>query len=577
MNLFGNKKKSVIGKEEIQQAYQVMKKYKEGKATLEDKIVNDEKFWKGRHWDAVQRKDGNTTAPTSAWLFNCIINKHADAMDSYPEMVCLPREKDDKQSAETLTSVMPVVLDQNEFKKVYSDNWWYKLKHGFCVYGVFWDNSANGGKGDVAVKAVDALNIFWEPGIKDIQKSRNIFVLDLVSVDSLKESYPKLDIKGGETSDLKQYVFDDAVDTSDKALVVDWYYKKEGKLHYCKFCEENILFASENESGYENGWYEDGDYPFVFDVLFPEEGTVYGFGFIAITRDPQLYIDKLDESIMYHSHIASRPRYFAKISAGINEQEFLDLSKPIVHVEGDIDENRLKPIAVGNIPGYMMNFRQAKIDELKETSSNRDFSQGGTSNGVTSGAAIAVLQEAGNKTSRDMINASYGAFQKIGRLMIERFRQFYINEHTFRILGQSGETEFMPFNNQGLQPQYMETIDGKDLFRKPIFDLDIRAERENPYSTLSNNETAMNLYRMGFFAPDNAQASLAALKLMQFEGKKEIEEYLTQGMTLQNQLMQVQQENQKLMEQLAMLQGAGTMQSNPSTASGPPPFTQGRL
>ncbi len=572
MKLFGNKKKNVIGKEEIKESYSTMRKYKDGKKTLEDRIVSEEQFWKGRHWEAVRSSEDNSTSPVSAWLFNSIINKHADAMDSYPEAICLPRESDDTESAEMLTSIIPPVLEKNDFEQVYSDNWWYKLKHGFCVYGVFWDKTASDGKGDAVVKKIDALNVFWEPGITDIQKSKNIFILDLVSVDVLKEQYPKLDIKGGESGDLKQYVFEDAIDTSDKALVVDWYYKKNGKLHYCKFCEDNVLFASENESGYENGWYEDGEYPIVFDCLFPEAGTVFGFGYISIIKDPQIYIDKLDNNIMNHSHIASKPRYFAKISAGVNEKEFLDLSKPIVHVEGDIDDNRLKPIQVYNIPGYMMNFRQAKIDELKETSSNRDFSQGGTNGGVTSGAAIAVLQEAGSKTSRDANKSSYRAFEKIVYMLIERFRQFYTYDRTFRIVGEGGKANFMKFNNERLQPQLIEKIGEEELFRKPIFDIDVKAQKQNPFSTLAQNETAMNLWNSGLLNPQNAQMAVPVIKMMTFEGKDEILRYIEEGQTLLNQLTEMQQANQQLMRELAMMQGTIPQSAEPTA-----PFTQGSL
>jgi len=409
--------------------------------------------------------------------------------------------------------------------------------------------------------------VFWEPGITDIQKSRNLFILDLVSVKVLKEQYPKFDIKGGESGDLKQYVFDDAVDTSDKALVVDWYYKKNGKLHYCKFCEDNVLFASENEADYENGWYEDGEYPIVFDCLFPEEGTIFGFGYISIIKDPQIYIDKLDDNIMNHSHIASKPRYFANISAGVNEQEFLDVSKPIVHVEGDIDDNRLKPIQVYNIPGYMMNFRQAKIDELKETSSNRDFSQGGTTGGVTSGAAIAVLQEAGSKTSRDANKSSYRAFKKIVCMLIERFRQFYVNEHTFRITGEGGKAKFMPFDNSGLVPQPIATVGEEELFRKPIFDIDVKAQKQNPFSTLAQNETAMNLWNSGLLDPQRAQMAIPVIKMMTFEGKDEILRYIEEGQTLMNQLTEVQQQNQQLIRQLAMIQGGAPRGEVPAGVS----------
>lgn len=572
MKLFSDKKKSIIGKEEIKSAYQTLKKYKQGKTNLEDRIVSEEQFWKGRHWEAVRSKDDKSPMPTSAWMFNSIINKHADAMDALPEAICHPMESDDTKSAEMLTSILPPVLRKSDFEQVYSDNWWYKLKHGFCVYGVFWDNTASDGKGDVVTTKIDALNIFCEPGITDVQKSRNIFILDLIPVDMLKEQYPKLDIKGGESGDLKQYVFDDAIDTSDKALVVDWYYKKNGKLHYCKFCEENVLFASENEDGYENGWYEDGEYPVVFDVLFPEAGTIYGFGYIAITKDPQLYIDKLDADVADNLHVSSKPRYFAKISAGVNEQEFLDLSRPIVHVEGDIEENRLKPIQTGQIPNQILSFRQAKIDELKETSSNRDFNQGGTSGGVTAASAVAVIVENGNKTTRDSNKSSYRSFVKIICLIIERFRQFYTYERTFRIVGKGGKAEFMPFDNKGLQPQLIEKIGEEELFRKPIFDIDVKAQKQNPFSTLAQNETAMNLWKSGLLDPQNAQIAIPVIKMMTFEGKDEILRYVQEGMTLQNQLTEALKQNQRLEQQLTKMQGTA---SRPLPAVAPSPVMSG--
>ena len=55
-------------------------------------------------------------------------------------------------------------------------------------------------------------------------------------------------------------------------------------------------------------------------------------------------------------------------------------------------------MAVPTMPTVALNVLEMKIDELKETSSNRDVSQGSSSGGVTAAAAIAALQEAGNKT-----------------------------------------------------------------------------------------------------------------------------------------------------------------------------------
>ena len=568
-------KKKIITEKEIKKARETLEKYKEGKSSLEQRIVDDEMFWKRRHWEILP-KDDNKTKPSSAWMFNSIVNKHADAMDSYPEAICLPREQSDEESAKTLTSILPVVLERNNFEDTYSDNWWYKLKHGTSCTGVFWDNSLENGLGDVSIKKIDILNVFWEPGVRDIQKSRNLFILDMVPIELLKERYPKLDFKGGDENEIKKYVLDNDVDTTDKLIVVDWYYKKNGVLHFCKFCEDKVLFASENEEGYDKGWYEDGEYPIEFDLVYPEEGTCWGFGIISVCKDAQLYIDKLDEKVMNYISAAANPRFFAKHSSGVNEEEFLDTSKPIVHVEGDVDERVLKQIVMQPLNGYVMNFRESKIEELKETSSNRDFSQGGTAGGVTSGAAIAVLQEAGNKTSRDMIDASYRVFRRIIRKVIERMRQFYTEGRVFRIVGETGESEFVSFNNQGLMEQSMGTVgvDNTELFRKPIFDIDVKAQKQNPYSTLSQNETAMNLYNAGFFNPEAAQQALPALKMMTFEGKKEVEDYVAEGQTLYNQLIQMQQQMEALMQENAMLKGVAIPQSE---GAGSFPTMQGNL
>ena len=90
-----------------------------------------------------------------------------------------------------------------------------------------------------------------------------------------------------------------------------------------------------------------------------------------------------------------------------------------------------------------MRYRQSRIEELKEISGNRDMTQGGTTGGVTAASAIAALQEAGSKLSRDMLKSAYRAFSRQCYLMIELMRQFYDEQRIFRIVGPSGENQFL--------------------------------------------------------------------------------------------------------------------------------------
>ena len=89
-----------IGKEQVRKARQTLAKYKEGKAVLDKRIVSNEQWWKLRHWGEIgYDKDDTRPMPASAWLFNSLANKHADAMDNIPEPAVLPREKSDEEVA----------------------------------------------------------------------------------------------------------------------------------------------------------------------------------------------------------------------------------------------------------------------------------------------------------------------------------------------------------------------------------------------------------------------------------------------------------------------------------------------
>ena len=201
----------VIGREQVQAATHIMQKYKEGKANLERRIIDNEQWYKIRHWECMRDKKQDIQ-PTSAWLFNCIANKHADAMDNFPSPNILPREEGDKGEAEMLTSIIPVILDQCEFEQTYSDVWNYKLKTGTGIYGIFWDKSKLNGLGDINIRKVDIINLFWESGIQDIQRSRNLFHVELADNDLLIGTYPQLAGKlTTATMDIAKYVYDDNV------------------------------------------------------------------------------------------------------------------------------------------------------------------------------------------------------------------------------------------------------------------------------------------------------------------------------------------------------------------------------
>ena len=536
-----------IGAEQLREAVQTLRKYKQGKANLEQRVIDNEEWYRLRHWECLrQGSKKQQVEPVSAWLLNSIANKHADAMDNFPAPNILPREPGDVKEARQLSAIVPVVLEQAGFEATYSEGWWDKIIGGTAIYGVFWDSSKLNGLGDIAVEPVDILNLFWEPGVTKIQNSANVFHVKLEDNTALEQAYPELSGKlGGNGLDISKYVYDDTVDTTEKSVVVDWYYKKKQNkktvLHYCKFVGETVLYATENNDG--EGWYDHGKYPFVFDPMFRVKGTPCGFGYIDIGKGAQEYIDRGDQAVMQNMLSNAKPRYFIRSDGSLNEQEYADMTKDFVHTDGNLGQDSILPVVGKVLNSIYLNVLDRKVDELKETTGNRDVSTGGSTSGVTAASAIAAMQEAGSKLSRDGNKAAYRAFREVVELVVELIRQFYDLPRQFRILGENGREDFVSYTNAGIKPVYQGMEMGVDMgYRLPVFDIEITAEKASPYSKLSQNELALQFFGAGFFNPQMTDQALACLEMMDFDGKEQIMQRISANGTLYQRLMMAQQQ-----------------------------------
>lgn len=540
-----------IGQEQLFKFTDILKKYNGGKARTTARIQASEQWWKLRNSAEELEKtrigqDGGWVS-SSGWLHNVIVAKHADAMESYPEPNILPRERGDRQEAQMLSHIIPCVLEQNQFERTYSDAMWQKLKTGTGVYKIVWSKNKLNGLGDISVENVNLLNVYWEPGVTDIQQSRFLFHTELRDKEVLVEQYPELESKLKSNGFVSaKFLYDDTVSTEDKFTVIEVYYRKRvnGKvtLQYCKYIGDTVLYATENEPEMaERGLYDHGKYPYVFDALYPIEGSPCGYGYIDICKSPQTEIDLLKTAFVKNAMVGATPRYFVRGEGGVNENELADLSKPFVHLP-NVDESFLKPIAHTPLDGNYINVMQATIQELRETSGNTETSTGNIQSGVTAASAIAALQEASGKGSRDSTQASYRAYSQIVEFCIELIRQFYDAPRQFRIVGQYGAQEFVSYDNSGIQPQYQGNDFGMDMgYRVPAFDIKISAQKHNVYTKVTQNELALQFFNLGFFNPQMADQALQCMDMMDFDGKAELMQKISQQGTMYQKLLQYMQ------------------------------------
>ena len=576
-----------FGKEQTLKALTDLQDYVDGKKMVDDKATENQQWWRLRHWSVIGGETNEAKRAGievgSAWAFNSLMNKHAAIMDSFPKPNILPREADDEMEAKNLTEVIPAILEQNDYEQIYRQGAWDFCIDGACIKGVFWDTSKHDGLGDIAITNVDVHNLFWKPGISDLQDSDKVFHVNIVDIDEARAWWPKIADKIGpqDSGIITKYIHDDNIDTTHCCEVVDMYYKRtvmspvymdgvdaEGNrtqvkvheipktvLHLAIFVNSELAFCSENEAGYENGFYEHGQFPFVISKMFPVKDSPWGFGYLDIMKHPQKDIDKLDQAIIKNALMRAKPRYWARKNANISLDDFADWTQEIVEVgAGELGE-AVRKIDVDDVPSGAMNHLVNKIEEIKETSGNRDFNQGGVANGVTSAAAISALQEAGSALARDCNKELYRAERELYYLVIELIRQFYSEPRSFRTMDEQGDLRFIQFSNAGIVEHETLMPDGTVRHVRPIFDITVSAEKQSPFSRAAQNETAKELYGMGLFEPERAVPALACIDMMDFEGKEKVKQEIQKNAVMLQQFQAAMQ----LITQLAM--------SNPQIAA----------
>lgn len=501
-----------VSREFIARALDAYKTYKADKEQLISRIRDNELFYRASYIQSGYRLNSELVCDTP-FIFSAIENARAAAIDSYPAPNILEREPDGSRTAELLSKIVPAQLDISEFKRVYKENMRSKLKFGTAVYGVFYNELT----GNIDIRAVDILDIYVDMHLSDIQDSQFLFISAAVENDLLRERYPEhahLFSGNAEVETLCQ-----SYTLKNRSSVLDCYYKKtDGTLHMIKFCHNTVISATEDMDGYENGIYAHRQYPVVFDVLYPVEHCPFGFGMIDIGKPSQVEINKLDRAVTENIMCGAKPRYLAKRSGGVDEEEFKDVSRNIVHYEGEPDA--LRPIDNTSLNEYYLTHREYKKDELKEILANRDFQQGATNSGVTAASAIETLRQSGEKRSRAIINDTYDSYKKIVIMMLELMRQFFDDERTYRVTDELGRKSFAGFDKSRM----FKKVWGDDglEWRSLYFDVDIVPQHESPYSRETANNTIMSFWQNGLFEPASSEAAVTALKNMSFDGKEQL-------------------------------------------------------
>ena len=492
--------------------YELFNEFYEAYAGERARINKCETIYRGDHWFDVPITDPNEPRPVTPVIHSAIENVRADLDEFIPEAVITADSNAYTELAETLTRV----IKENHLNCAYDEEY-RALTHDLlvCGYGVQeigYDPSAEGGMGSAYIRHVDVSTILFDPLVSDVQDGRAVFKFTRRTRDWFRDHYPD-DAEELNDDGVFMDVDKDGLLTPryDKSimLIECWQRKFDSKkqkyaVHMLKLAGGKIL--EDSRKSFPEGLYAHGKYPFVVTALFPRKGSSLGYGFIDMYETSQRYSDKLDQMVMKNALLSSHNKLLVTSASGFDIDDLRDWSKE-VH-KGD-NLNGVTWFQTAPLPAYLISYIADMRDLIKEESGSNDWSRGMTNYGVTSGTAIAALQEKSSKRARMAAKSLHSAFRQAVEQELELERQFALGLRCIKTYIDRSDPEGAARADIAAR----EVMNMEDM---PIsIRVTVKVQKESGFSAIAHNDTVFRLVETGMITPD------VGLEMIVFEGKEQ--------------------------------------------------------
>lgn len=515
--------------EETAALYALFNEFYEAYAPERARLEKCERMYRGEHWYGVPEGDKNEPRPVTPVLQSTIENVRADLVDYMPEAIV----SSDRRDYDGLAEIFTHIVHENHLRSSYEEDYLSMTRDllvgGYGVQQIGFDADANGGVGGAFICRVDNRCVMFDPLCEDLQDGRAVFKFARHTRDWFRQHYPEAaeelredgftaELEGGE---LLSPRFDRSI-----LLIECWrrvYDAKRDKysVHMLKLAG-GVMLEDSREAKPE-GYFAHGEYPFVITRLFERKGSCLGYGFVDMFENTQRNSDKLDQIVMKNALLASHNKLLVTSASGFDPADLRDWSKEVHQGE---NLNGVSWFATAPLPAYMLSYIGELRNNIKEESGANEFARGMTHAGVTSGTAIAALQEASSKRSRMAARCIHAGFRRAVVQEIEVEREFTLLERCKKTLEAISEKEGR------------RSVLELDAIAKALaslknlpaeFHVTVKVVKENAFSVMNNNETVFRLVQAGMITPD------VGLQLLIFDGKDQAVQ-LMKGKLLEAQL-----------------------------------------
>ena len=421
----------------------------------------------------------------------------------------LPRTNDDMQLASVRKGVTKYIMDRSQYDNEESDAFFDAavMGIGWMEVGYKFDWSAM--DGDAFIRRVSPFNIYVDPESRDkyFRDMQYIIRARWVSKEELSKTYPehKEEIEAQTAVYLsEEEEYDNEKlwwqrETEKIRLAEFWYKKTVKKKFFLLNTGETVLEVTPEmiamqavvqvfEAPVTEVWlmsffdnvilehikspYEHGEFPFVPMIAYYYGDDDIPAGVVRDLKDPQREINKRRSQELHILNTQCNGGWMVEQGALTPEQEANlrnNASTPGVLIEtatGALRSGQLQRIEPQGLPAGAINATQEAAAELPEISGINEALMGTDISNQASGRAIELRQKQGITHIASLFDNLRYAKKCIAFLLWGKrgakgvIPQFYTEQKTYRIVGQSGHFDYVTVNQQQqvLDPETLQVI-----------------------------------------------------------------------------------------------------------------------
>ena len=493
-----------------------------------------------QHWDASTYEDWQST-PTINLTFAAIHAILPIITDNRPTIAVIPREPSDDQIANVIGKVIEWLWEYCNLDMMLPKTMLNALIFGNGFWKIMWDPNARNGLGDIVVKNVDPVNVFFNPEATSIDDATEIDHVEQMPLSWIKAMYPdkadlvragvqdgniivnrpqmpqrsqgqrgEIEIKGttGNAYRIPSSSASNAdAPSRDTATVMErWVYQTD-KNRWRKIVLANRVLLSDEITDFETP-------PIVHFVDYPVPWTIWASGEVQHVENLQYEINRRRGMILDILRHCAMPMLVVDPASGVDHETIKAKPNLVIPAEGG-------PSAVGVLApqmdlGGLFQVNDRDKQDFNDILGNTDMVMGKAPTGIEAGVALEQLAESANTRLRLKVRLMEGSLRRAGQILLKMIQKHYTTQRIFRIVGneftsggQPQAPQFFSINQPvGMQdvmgeeggmatqqPQYDET--SNQIPADAEFDVRIGAGSTLPVSKSARFQQAITLFDRG--------------------------------------------------------------------------------